>query len=91
MILICVPIFLPVAKTFNWDLIWFGVIVVYMLNLAAVTPPFGINLFVIKGVSKVDMALMYKSVLPFILCLLLGLFIILLFPSLSLWLPGLLH
>jgi tripartite ATP-independent transporter DctM subunit len=91
MILICVPIFLPVAKTYNWDLIWFGVIVVYMLNLAAVTPPFGINLFVIKGVSNVDMALMYKSVLPFILVLLLGLFIILLFPSLSTWLPGLLH
>jgi len=46
---------------------------------------------VIKGIANVDMALMYKSVLPFILCLCVGLFIILLFPSLSTWLPGLLH
>jgi tripartite ATP-independent transporter DctM subunit len=91
MVLICVPIFLPVANAFHWDLIWFGVVVVCMLNLACVTPPFGINLFVIKGVSNVDMALMYKSVLPFILCLCVGLCIILLIPSLSTWLPGLLH
>ena len=91
MVLICVPIFLPVAKAFHWDLIWFGVIIVCMLNLACVTPPFGINLFVIKGVAKVDMGLVYKSVLPFILCLCVALLFILLFPSLSTWLPALLH
>ncbi|MBW2066247.1 MAG: TRAP transporter large permease subunit [Deltaproteobacteria bacterium] len=62
-----------------------------MLNLACVTPPFGINLFVIKGIADVDMALMYKSVLPFILCLCIALLIVLLFPSLSTWLPGLFH
>jgi tripartite ATP-independent transporter DctM subunit len=91
LLLICVPIFLPVANTFHWDLIWFGVLIIYLFNLACVTPPFGINLFVIKGVANVDMGLMYKSVMPFILCLCVGLFIILLFPSLSTWLPGLLH
>ena len=91
MLLICVPIFLPVANAFHWDLIWFGVIIVYLFNLACVTPPFGINLFVIKGVANVDMGLMYKSVLPFVLCLCLGLLILLVFPSLSTWLPSLLH
>lgn len=83
LLLICVPIFVPIAKVFNWDLIWFGVIIVILDNMASITPPFGINLFVMKEVASVSLGTMYKSAIPFVLALLLCLFIIIAFPPLS--------
>lgn len=90
LILICVPIFLPIAKSFHWNLLWFGVIFVILNNMASITPPFGINLFVMKGVAKVPLALMFKAAMPFVIALFLCLAIIIAFPQISLILPEIL-
>ena len=65
LLLITVPIFLPIAINLGWDLIWFGVIICLMMNMAAITPPFGIQLFVMKGITERPLGLIYSSVLPF--------------------------
>lgn len=88
LIMICIPIFLPIANVYSWNLIWFGVIMVIMKNMAGITPPFGINLFVLKGISGIPLTQMYKAAMPFVAGLFLCLLIIIMFPSLSLWLPG---
>ena len=89
LLLICVPIFVPIAKVFGWDLIWFGVIIVILDNMASITPPFGINLFVMKEVASVSLGTMYRAAIPFVLALLVCLFIIIVFPPLSTMLPAL--
>ncbi|MFC1910501.1 TRAP transporter large permease subunit [Chloroflexota bacterium] len=91
MVLLCVPIFVPIAITLDWDLVWFGVIVILMFNTASITPPFGINLFVMKGITNKPMGFVYRSVLPFVLSLAVTIAIIIAFPVLSTWLPYLLN
>lgn len=88
LLLICVPIFVPIANVFGWNLIWFGVIIVILDNMASITPPFGINLFVMKQVANVSLGTMYKASLPFVAALLLCLGIIIAIPQLSTWLPS---
>ena len=89
LLLICVPVFVPIAKVFGWDLIWFGVIIVILDNMASITPPFGINLFVMKEVASVSLGTMYRAAIPFVIALLLCLGIIIAFPPLSTLIPAL--
>ena len=91
LILICIPMFLPIANAFHWDLIWFGVIMVLLKNMAGITPPFGISLFVVKGLADIPLTLMFRAILPFVIGLYLCLALIIAFPPLSTWLPGLMH
>ncbi|MGN1038090.1 MAG: TRAP transporter large permease subunit [Mailhella sp.] len=91
LLLICVPIFIPIAKVFGWDLIWFGIIITILDNMASITPPFGINLFVMKEVAGVSLGTMYKSSIPFVLALFLCLALVILFPPLSTWLPSMMY
>jgi tripartite ATP-independent transporter DctM subunit len=88
LVLICVPIFVPIANVFSWDLVWFGVITTLVKNMACITPPFGINLFVMKGIAEVPIGVMYKASMPFIIALFLCIGLIIAFPQLSLWLPS---
>jgi tripartite ATP-independent transporter DctM subunit len=91
MMLLTVPIFFPLAATLNFDLIWFAVITLLALEISFTTPPFGLLLFVMKGVSPPDTTMrdIYIAALPFIGCsiLLVGLMII--WPGIALWLPSL--
>lgn len=91
LVLICVPIFVPIAKVFGWNLIWFGVISTLVKNMACITPPFGINLFVMKGIADVPIGLMYKASLPYVVGLFVCVGLIVAFPQLSLWLPSMMH
>ena len=91
LLLICVPIFVPIAKVFGWNLIWFGIITTLIKNMACITPPFGINLFVMKGIADVPISLMYRASLPFIAGLFLCVGLIIAFPQLALWLPSMMH
>ena len=91
LVLICVPIFVPIAKVFGWNLIWFGIITTLIKNMACITPPFGINLFVMKGIADVPISLMYRASLPFIAGLFLCVGLIIAFPQLALWLPSMMH
>lgn len=87
MLLITIPIFLPIVQLQGWDLVWFGVVVALMANMAAITPPFGINLFVMPAIAGVSIGLTYRSALPFVIALFVVVALVIAFPELSTWLP----
>lgn len=88
--LITVPIFMPIVAQQGLDPIWFSVILLVNLELAAITPPFGLQLFVMKGVRpQLSMTEIYVAATPIIFLQILVIGLMLAFPALSLWLPGL--
>ena len=91
MMLLTVPIFFPLAQTLGFDLIWFAVIVLLALEISFTTPPFGLLLFVMKGVAPPDTKMrdIYMAALPFIGCSILLVILMIFFPGIALWLPGL--
>ena len=88
LMLVCVPIFVPIDHMFHWDLIWFGVLMVIMMNMASITPPFGINLFVMKSVAGIPLGAMFRASIPFIIGLAVVIVLLIAFPPLSTWLPA---
>lgn len=88
MMLLTVPIFFPLAQTLGFDLIWFGLIMLLALEISFTTPPFGLLLFVMKGVAPPDTTMrdIYLSAIPFILCSLVLVGLLIAFPQLALWL-----
>ncbi len=91
MMLLTVPIFFPLATTLDFDPIWFGLIILLALEISFTTPPFGLLLFVMKGVAPKDTTMrdIYVSALPYMGCSMLLVLLLILFPALALWLPGL--
>jgi tripartite ATP-independent transporter DctM subunit len=91
MMLLTAPIFFPLAKTLGFDLTWFGIIMLLALEIGYTTPPFGLLLFVMKGVSPpgTTMRDIYLAGLPFISCVLILIALIIAFPPLATWLPEL--
>jgi TRAP-type mannitol/chloroaromatic compound transport system permease large subunit len=67
--------------------VWYGVLLMVNLELAMITPPVGMNLFVIKGITDAPLWDVVRGAFPYVLLLILGLFLLLLFPSLATWLP----
>jgi tripartite ATP-independent transporter DctM subunit len=89
MILLTVPIVFPLVETLGFDLIWFGVIVVIMMEQALITPPIGMNVFVLAGVAKdVPMYTVFRGIVPFLIAMLVGLAIIIAFPQIATFLPN---
>ena len=84
------PVLLPIANGLNLDLVHFGVMVVLNLMIGQVTPPFGVCLFVISDVNKIKLEKLYKSILPFLIPLILTLLIVTYFPPVVTWLPNVL-
>jgi tripartite ATP-independent transporter DctM subunit len=92
MIMLTIPIFFPVAQTLGFDPIWFGVVIVLISEMGVITPPVGINVYVVYGVAKdVPLEVIFKGVLPMVLALLLCNIIILIFPEIALYLPSLMR
>src|SRR5216684_3409825 len=89
MMLLTAPIFFPLAKTLGFDLTWFGLIMLLALEIGYTTPPFGLLLFVMKGVAPpgTTMKDIYLAGMPFIACVLLLIGIIIVFPPIATWLP----
>jgi tripartite ATP-independent transporter DctM subunit len=90
-VLICFPLFLPIAKDLGFDLVWFVVMIAVNLQASFLTPPFGYALFYIKGVAPQDVTLMdiYRGIVPFVLLMIIGLVLCAAFPNAVLWLPSL--
>ncbi|PMR73278.1 TRAP transporter large permease [Billgrantia endophytica] len=88
-ILIFVPILLPIAISFGFDPVHFGIIMVVNLAMGMFTPPVGLNLFVASQISKVGVARLSYAVLPFVAIVMVNVFIISVVPFLSTWLPSL--
>lgn len=83
------PILIPIVQALGFDLLWFGVLFVINMTMGYLTPPFGFNLFILKGVAppSVTMGHLYRSVVPFCILQMIGLALVILFPQIALWLP----
>jgi tripartite ATP-independent transporter DctM subunit len=92
MILITVPVFLPLVKSFGYDPIWFAIIVVIVVEVGLIHPPVGMNLFVIQAQAPdVRIEAIYRGILPFLLAPLVLIIVLLLFPQLALFLPKVIY
>ncbi|XWN32454.1 MAG: TRAP transporter large permease [Devosia sp.] len=90
MVLLTVPIFAPLVAGLGYDLIWFGIVVVVMTEISLITPPVGLNVFVLKTVlPDVPLGSIFKGVVPFILADIVRVGLLLAIPGLALWLPSL--
>ncbi|MBL0715465.1 MAG: TRAP transporter large permease subunit [Desulfosarcina sp.] len=87
-LLITMPIVYPLIIHMGYNGVWFGVFIVLLMEMALITPPVGLNIFVIQGVANAKMIDVIRGVLPFMVLLLAGLLLLWFFPQLALWLPG---
>ena len=89
MMLLLTPIFLPVVTNLGMDLIWFGVLMVIVMEIGLITPPVGMNVFVIKGIAAdVPLGTIFRGVAPFIIALVAAIALVIAFPRIALWFPG---
>ncbi|TAK84131.1 MAG: TRAP transporter large permease [Betaproteobacteria bacterium] len=93
MMLITLPFFMPLAQALGLDLVWFGILLLLVLEISFTTPPFGMLLFVMKGVAPPDTTMrdIIVAATPFVLLELLGLVLMFLYPPLVTWLPALIQ
>ncbi|MFC1980506.1 TRAP transporter large permease subunit [Chloroflexota bacterium] len=91
--MITLPIFTPVILNLGFDPVWFAVIFLLNIEMATTTPPFGMSLFVMKGVAPSDTTMgdIYRAALPFLGCDLIVMVLIIAFPMLALWLPSIMY
>jgi tripartite ATP-independent transporter DctM subunit len=90
MIMLTIPIFFPVVQALGFDPIWFGVVMVLITEMGVITPPVGVNVYVVYGVAKnVPLEKIFKGVFPMLLALLICNLILILFPQIALFLPSL--
>jgi tripartite ATP-independent transporter DctM subunit len=89
--LITLPVFLPIITELGFDPIWFGILFIINMEIGYMTPPFGFNLFYLKGIvpPSITMSDIYRSVIPYTTIELVGLGIIMAFPAIATWLPKL--
>lgn len=87
---ICVPLFLPIGQAFNYSYMWLGVILSAGVVVGLITPPVAPNLYPAARIAGVSMVRISKSILPFIICVIIGCYILLFVPEISLFLPRLL-
>ena len=92
LLLLTVPVFYPVILELHYDLIWFGVIIVVVTQMGVISPPVGVNAYVVSGIERdIPLQTVFKGVMPFLLCLIVAAVILVAFPQISLWLPSLIH
>lgn len=92
MIFLTVPIFVPVVEGLGFSLIWFGIVLVMMVEISLITPPIGLNVFVMKSMlPDVPLSSIFKGIAPFFCADIIRLLLVVFFPALALWLPGLVY
>lgn len=88
MVVLTTAVIMPMVEAAHIDLIWFGIFIVLVVEIAQITPPVGFNLFVVQGLTGKNIVQVGKSVLPFFLLLVLGIIILTIFPEIVTWLPS---
>jgi C4-dicarboxylate transporter, DctM subunit len=89
MVLLTIPVFFPIVVGLGFDPVWFGVLIVLVVQIGLISPPVGMNLFVLNALLKdVPLAQIFRGVWPFVLALVVALFVVLEFQALALWLPS---
>jgi TRAP-type C4-dicarboxylate transport system permease large subunit len=90
LIMLTVPIFYPVVISLNYDPIWFGVVIVLITQIGVITPPVGVNVYVVSGVARdVPLQVIFKGVVPLLIALIIGTVLLIPFPQIALFLPNL--
>ncbi|MGI9301774.1 MAG: TRAP transporter large permease [Gammaproteobacteria bacterium] len=91
MLVIVAPLYVPLIISLGFDPIWYGVLYTITCQIAYMTPPFGYNLFLMKAMAPKEVSLgdIYRSIIPFVLVMCLGLALVMIFPQIALWLPNL--
>ncbi len=90
MLVIVAPLYVPLVISLGFDPIWYGILYTISCQIAYMTPPFGYNLFLMRAMAPDEVSLrdIYVSIVPFVLVMIVGLAIIMAFPQIALWLPG---
>jgi tripartite ATP-independent transporter DctM subunit len=89
MILLTIPIVFPIVIALGYDPVWFGIIIVMVVELGLITPPIGMNVFVIKGIARdVPLETIFRGVMPFIVAQVILILTLIAFPGIALWLPS---
>ncbi|MEC9433237.1 MAG: TRAP transporter large permease subunit [Pseudomonadota bacterium] len=93
MLVIVAPLYIPLVKALGFDLVWYGVLYTITCQIAYMTPPFGYNLFLMRAMAPPEITLtdIYRSIIPFVGVMLLALALVMAFPQIALWLPGLVY
>jgi tripartite ATP-independent transporter DctM subunit len=96
LVMLTIPIFFPIVLDLGYDPIWFGIIIVMIIEMGLITPPVGLNVYVVYGVARtlpgaMSLESIFKGVLPFMLAILVGIFLMFLFPQIILFLPNLMY
>ncbi len=91
MLVIVAPLYVPLVKILGFDLVWYGVLYTITCQIAYMTPPFGYNLFLMRAMAPPEVTLsdIYRSIIPFVFVMLVGLILVMVFPEIALWLPKL--
>tara|TARA_Y100001933_G_scaffold256691_1_gene301684 strand:+ start:255 stop:1565 length:1311 start_codon:yes stop_codon:yes gene_type:complete len=93
MLVIVAPLYVPLVGALGFDLIWYGVLYTITTQIAYMTPPFGYNLFLMRAMAPPEITLrdIYRSILPFVLVMVVALALVMAFPQIALWLPQLVY
>jgi TRAP-type C4-dicarboxylate transport system permease large subunit len=89
MLVIVAPLYVPLVDALGFDLIWYGVLYTITTQIAYMTPPFGYNLFLMRAMAPAEIGLrdIYRSIVPFVMVMIVALVIVMAFPQIALWLP----
>jgi len=90
MLVIVAPLYVPLVIALGFDPVWYGVLYTITCQIAYMTPPFGYNLFLMRAMAPPEITLIdiYKSIVPFVLVMIIGLAVVMIFPQIALWLPN---
>ena len=91
MLVIVAPLYVPLVGALGFDLVWYGILYTITCQIAYMTPPFGYNLFLMRAMAPPEVTIgdIYRSIVPFVLVMCFGLVLVMVFPEIALWLPGL--
>lgn len=88
LILLTVPIFFPVIQRLGYDPIWFGVMIVLVTQMGVITPPVGVNAYVVSGIERsIPLQTVFRGAIPFLLALVVACVLLIIFPQIATWLP----
>jgi tripartite ATP-independent transporter DctM subunit len=90
MLVIVAPLYVPLVRALEFDLVWYGVLYTITCQIAYMTPPFGYNLFLMRAMAPKEVSLMdiYRSIIPFVAVMVVALATVMMFPQIALWLPN---
>jgi TRAP-type C4-dicarboxylate transport system permease large subunit len=87
--ILTLPIVYPLVTELGFDPIWFGVVITVLMEMSLITPPVGMNVFIISGISpEVPMHTIFRGILPFFLAMVVCLILLMVFPQIALYLPA---